>query len=186
MPFLLVFFALGHDFFASPLRSNLFGFLDGIFQSVSINFSVNGEFHAIESRVAPVLHNLMFEDDLLVLVLRPVDDFALEVNIFHHHLIEVIVAFEDFLQHDLLGFFVAFVEEDGADKGLKSVSARRFGVGMRIDGDSCPNRSRLTNLERISVSSPSYFKGYFLKRNSAMMASNTASPKYSRRSLFSA
>lgn len=70
-----------------------------------------------------------------MVLLGPVQDFAFEIGFLKKHRVHVVVGEEKALQDDFLRFLVAFVEENCADEGLKSIAACAFGVGVWVDGN---------------------------------------------------
>lgn len=126
--------ALLLEFLVGLLGGELFGGFDGVFDGVFGGGIVHFDADIVVATalLALVEGALNLEADFLVVLLPPVDEFALEVPVGVSHGVDIEVEIDYLVDDNAAGEFVAFLEVDGTYKCLEGVPVDRFEYTLRL------------------------------------------------------
>ena len=110
--------------FGGELLGGFDGVFDGVFGRGVVDFDADVVMAAAFFALVEDAFDL--EADFLVVLLTPVNDFALKVPVGMGHGVDIEVEVDDFVDDDVAGEFVAFFEVDGPDKCFEGIAVDRL------------------------------------------------------------
>ena len=124
---LLLIFLVG--LFGGELLGGFDGVFDGVFGRGVVDFDADVVMAAAFFALVEDAFDL--EADFLVVLLTPVDDFALKVPVGVGHGVDIEVEVDDFVDDDVAGEVVSFFQVDGSNECFEGVAVDGFEYALR-------------------------------------------------------